>query len=392
MTATTHAPETNQIKINEYFSLTGTNQLCMMKEWRDREIKHFYRQKKMVRQTVDISVVAKEVGLSKTTVSYILSGKYQQVKIAPDTAKRVLQVADKLGYRSNFWAKSLVNKRSRLIGVLYPDITGSAAHQITEGIQEALGEKDYETVLAVSFWNRRQEMREIELMLEKRVEGIIALPQAGSEQTFQVALNANCPVVHICDWLPGVQASSVTLDVEDAVFKVLYHLHQLGKKKIHLLAVDYPSKTLEEREDAFKNGLSKLGLPVSPDSVTYTELAKEMSVYEKTRAIVERADRPDALVCISDAIAMYALSELARLGVRIPEDLAVAGIGNLQFTDHPFFALTTVDECRKEIGRQAVNLMLRQINEEYREIEHIRIKGPLITRQSTVGGSRLPIF
>jgi DNA-binding LacI/PurR family transcriptional regulator len=343
----------------------------------------------MSKQTVDINVVAKEVGLSKTTVGYILSGKYKQVKIAPDTAKRVLQVADKLGYRSNFWAKSLANKRSRMIGVLFPDISGSWAQQVTEGIQGALDDDDYEAVLAVSLWNRHKEMREIELMLEKRVEGIIAVPQAGSEQTFQIALNANCPVVHICDWLPGIQASSVMLDVEDAVYKILYHLHQQGKKNIHFLAVDYPSKTLEEREEAFKRGMTKLGLPVSSDNVTYTELSQEMSIYEKTRMIARRADRPDALVCISDAVAMFALSELARLGVRVPEDMAVTGIGNMELTDHPFFALTTVDECRREIGRQAVNLMFRQINEEYREVEHIRIKGPLITRQSTVGGNRL---
>jgi LacI family transcriptional regulator len=339
-----------------------------------------------------VDEIAKKVGLSKTTVSYVLRGKHQQVNIATETADRILKVANELGYRSNFWAKSLVNKRSRMIGVLFPDISGSSAHQITQGIQEALGENEYEAVLAVSFWDRRTEMREIELMLEKRVEGIIALPLAGSEQTFQIALNANCPVVHICDWLPGIQASSVTLDVEDAVYKILYHLYQQGKKKIHFLAVDYPSKTLEEREEAFKRGLAKLGLPMSPDSVTYTELAKEMSIYEKTRMIAQSPDRPDALMCISDAVGMFALSELARMGVRVPEDLAVTGIGNMQLTDHPFFALTTVDECRREIGRQAVRLMFRQINGDSQEVEHIRIKGSLVTRQSTVGGNRLSLI
>jgi DNA-binding LacI/PurR family transcriptional regulator len=346
------------------------------------------REEFMSRQMTSVDEIAKKVGLSKTTVSYVLRGKHQQVNIATETADRILQVANELGYRSNFWAKSLVSKRSRMIGVLYPEIRGSSAHEITEGIQQALGEKDYEAVLAVSFWNRQQEMREIELMLEKRVEGIIALPQAGSEQTFQIALKANCPVVHICDWLPGIQASSVTLDPEDAIYKILYHLHQQGKKNFHFLAVDYPSKTLEERQEAFKKGLIKLGLPVNSDNVTYADLAKEMSVYEKTRMIAERTNRPDALVCISDAVAMQALSELARLGVRVPEDLAVTGIGNLELTDHPFFALTTVDECRKEIGQQAANLMFRQINEEHRDVEHVRIKGPLITRQSTVGGKR----
>jgi len=346
----------------------------------------------MLKTTVDLGAVARESGLSRTTVSYILSGKHQQVKISPATAQRVMKVADKLGYRSNFWARSLVRKKSQLIGVLFPDITGSAAQQITEGIHEVLTQNNYETILAVSFWKREEERRQVELMLEKRVEGIVALPQAGSEETFQMVKNAGCPLVFICDWLPGVAASSVTLDVDDAMNKVLYHLHQLGRKLIHLLSVDYGSKTLQDREAAFKKGLASLGLPVGPDSISYTELARDISVYEKARQLVERSDRPEAVVCISDAVAVLTLSELARLRIKVPDELAVASIGNLQLTDHPFFALTTVDECRKEIGRQAVNLMFKRINGGSGGPEHIRIKGPLITRSSTVGGSRFDLM
>jgi len=342
----------------------------------------------MAKPAVDIARIADDVGLSRTTVSYVLNGKYQQVKIPEKTAARVLEAAQRLGYRSNFWAKSLVSKRSRLIGVMFPDITGSAAHQIMEGVQDVFDEAGYEAIMAVSFWKREREQREIELMLEKRIEGILALPQAASEATFDVAVKAGCPVVFMCDWLPRVKASSVTMDTQDAVWKCLEHLAQQGRNNIKFLAVDYASKTLVEREEAFKAGLAQLGLNVSADSVVYTELAKLDSVYRVIRDITQGADRPDALVCVSDAVALSALSECARLGVRIPGDLAVTGLGNLQFTDHPFFSLTTVDECRKEIGKQAAQLVLQQISQDQvRPVkpEHIRIKSPLIIRNSTGG-------
>ncbi len=342
-------------------------------------------------KTVDISVVAKEVGLSRTTVSYVLNGKSRQMKIAPQTADRVKSAARELGYVPNYWAKSLVRKRSKLIGVLYPDISGSAAHEITEGIQDVLGQNEYESILAVSFWNPKQEKREIELMLEKRVEGIIALPQVGSEKAYQLAINANCPVVFMCDQLASVAASSVTMDAESAIFKLLSHLRDQRCKRIHMMAVDYKSQTLIEREQAFRKGIVKLGLEYDEDCVSYTRLASEFSIYEKTRLLVEKKNRPDALLCISDAVAMIVLSELARLGVKVPDDIAVASLGNMQFTDHPFFSLTTVDECRKDIGRQAASMLLGQIDKNNFEPEHIRIKGPLITRTSTVGGRNLQI-
>ncbi len=346
------------------------------------------------KRAVAIKEIADNVGLSKTTVSYVLSGKYRSVNISEETADRVLKVAREMGYRSNFWARSLVHKRSKLIGVLYPDLTGSAAHQITQGIQDVLGRDGYEAILAVSFWDSEKERREIELMLEKRVEGIIALPQPGSEEAYQSSIQSNCPVVFVGDYLPKIPASSVTLDPKDTVYKLLNHLHQLGHRRIYLLTVDYPSATLLEREEAFKVHLRELGLEFKKEYIYRAKLATESSVYERTREIIRSANKPDALVCISDTIALQALGELARLNVSVPEDLAVVGIGNLELTDHPFFALTTVDECRRELGRQSARFILERIEmSQFSEAgpKHIRIKGPLIVRRSTVGGNQINI-
>ena len=346
-------------------------------------------------QSVSIKKIAAAVGLSRTTVSYVLSGKHQDVNISETTAEQVLTMASKMGYRPNFWARALVKRNSKLIGVLFPDLSGSAAHEITLGIEDVLGKNGYEAILAVSFWNPKKERREVEMMLEKQVAGIISLPQPGSELTYQMPLQSDCPVVFVGDYLPKTPASSVTLDTEDAIQKLLNHLHQLGYRKIHLLTIDYPSTTLLDREKAFTTALARLRMDGGLKSVSYAELGSEPSVYREVRDIMARSDRPDALVCISDSIAMMALSELARLNIAIPRDLAVAGIGNLNMTDHPFFGLTTVDECRRELGRRAAELILRLTEvDPLSEItpEHIRIKGPLIVRPSTVAGNRFNLI
>ena len=119
-----------------------------------------------------------------------------------------------------------------------------------------------------------------------------------------------------------------------------------------------------------------------------------MSVYENVRNLMQQKDRPSALVCVSDPVAMQALGELARLEVDVPEDLAVASIGNVDGSDHPFFSLTTVDECRVELGREAARILLKQQDasddQSDPEVQNIRVKGPLITRASTVGAGLRP--
>ncbi|MBN1437196.1 MAG: LacI family DNA-binding transcriptional regulator [Sedimentisphaerales bacterium] len=338
---------------------------------------------------VGIADIAKEVGLSKTTVSFVLNRKHREVKIAPETAARVLKTAQQLGYRSNYWAKSLVNRKTHLVGVMYPDLTGSSAHEVTKGIQQVLDIHGYDSLLAVYYWDRDKERRELEMMLEKRVEALIALPYALSAEAYKEVLAEGCPVVFMCDYLMKVEgASSVALDPVDSVEKCVYHLHKLGHRNIAFMTVQYEAETLLGREEAFKRSLQQLDLPYHDGSIVRTMLADVSSVAQSVREFMTRKNRPTALVTISDALGLQTLTELGKLKVRVPKELAVASIGNMGFTDNPFFSLTTVDECREEVGRQAAKLVMRYLDTKDGtkiDPEHIRIKGPLIERRSTLG-------
>ncbi|MBN1437201.1 MAG: LacI family DNA-binding transcriptional regulator [Sedimentisphaerales bacterium] len=339
---------------------------------------------------VGIGDIAREVNLSKTTVSYALRGKQDQVNLSPETVEKIHQAAKRLGYRPNYWARALVSKETKSVGVLFNDLTGSAAHEITRGIQEVLGFHGYETMLSVSFWEEAKCRKELKLMLEKRVDGIIATPQPICEDSYAAAVDEGVPVVFIGDYSVSSKIPSVVLDPEDAIYKLLNHLHQVGHRDIGFLTVDFNSPILTEREQVFKCGLKKLGLECKDNWIHRAELANEISVFENVRNLMSQEDRPSALVCISDPVAMQALGELARLEISVPDTLAVASIGNIEGSDHPFFSLTTVDECRVDLGREAARILLKKQDGSYNETPSIRIKGPLITRASTVGASLRP--
>ena len=332
---------------------------------------------------VGIIEISQSLGLSKTTVAYILNGQYRKVKISPKTAEHVIKTAKKMGYRPNYWAKSLAMNKSKLVGMIFPDLGHSVADQVVRGSQKVLDGSSYQSLLAVYHWDPVREAREIELMLEKQVGCIIALPYAGSSKCYEDAVKSGCRVVFICDYLKGINIPSVVLDPDDSVCKVVRHLYELGHKNIHLLSVDYNASIFQDREKTFQQELCRLGLHFDEESISRSVLGNVSSVNKQVQLLMARKNPPTALFCICDAIAMESLAELDRLGVKVPGQIAVAGLGNVLMADHSFFSLTTVDEKLEEIGRCAAELALRR-EDAFKSTEHILIKGDLIVRGSTL--------
>jgi LacI family transcriptional regulator len=342
----------------------------------------------MAKNTVKMSDIASEVGLSRTTVSYILNNCYEKAKIAPMTAKRVMDVARKMGYQPNYWARSLVSQKSMLIGVVFPDLNASAAHEMTRGIQQVLGTQGYNIYIGVYFWDPELEAREINFMRQTQVEGIIALPHPKSKEVYANLVRDGFKLVFLGDYLPEVNANYVVLNAEDAASKIIKHLYQLGHRNIHLLSVDLASQTLLEREQAFEKEIIKHNLPFSKNNISRAILANPDSVSQKVERIMNMSNRPTALVCISDALAVEATTELSQLRYKIPQDIAVTGIGNLSMAANPFFSISTVQECREAMGRSAAELMIQQFTGkslDKEQVSQLRVKGDFIERSSTIG-------
>ena len=341
----------------------------------------------MPKKNVNIKTIADAVGLSKTTVSYVLNGEYRKMNISEKTALLINKTAKSLGYRSNYWAKSLASQKSGLIGVVFPDLSNDFAHKIVKKMLEELEPAGYDILIGAYFWDPRRERKELELMLERRVEGLLAIPSVESNESFRSVIETKCPLVFICDYLPALDVPSVILDPIDSTRKILAHLPSIGRGKTALLSVDYPSKVLVEREKTFiaSNRLKK-GCNSHP-LVFKSELADTESVKKNVRGIMSSVSRPDALICISDSIAYSALSELANMGIRVPEDVAVASYGDLPMSEHSSISLTTVVEPHAQIAEKAIAVLLERIETGKSKTEssrNFRLKGDLIVRHSTV--------
>ncbi len=341
----------------------------------------------MAKQRVSLVEIAKEVGLSKSTVSFVLNNRDREMKIAPATARRVHQAARKLGYRSNHWAKSLARQKTLLIGLLFPDLRESAAHMVAEGVYTELEKSDYQPLLGVYFWDTQRHAREIELMLEKRVDGIIALPHANAAQDYELILANKVPLVLMGDYFPEYEISSITLDPQDCVRSIVRHLRQLGHRSVHLLTVAYNSPTLKEREEAFRREMVAAGCPIANEAVWRTVLGESASVAPLVQQMLSLKNRPTALACISDSLAIEVLTQLDKMGLRAPADLAVTGIGNLPQADNPFISLTTVNGCWEDFGWQAARLIMEQLENDRPDhvVQHVRLKGELFARRTTLG-------
>ena len=196
------------------------------------------------------------------------------------------------------------------------------------------------------------------------------------------------PLYFVGDYFPEYEVSSVMLDPCDSMSKIIRHLQQLGHEHIHFLTVDYNSPNLIERKQAFLEAAEEASCPVSSDHIWQTVLGEASSVKDLIAQMMKNKTRPTALVCISDSLALEAMVQLTRLGHRIPQDIAVTGVGNLPLSENPLISLTTVDGCREERGRRAAQLILKKIRDRKNTNDtqsHILLKGSLITRQTTLG-------
>ncbi|OHB58774.1 MAG: hypothetical protein A2Y12_00025 [Planctomycetes bacterium GWF2_42_9] len=339
------------------------------------------------KRNVRIVDISRKVGVSTATVSYVLNGKHVDAKIPQKTADHILQTAKKMGYRPNYWAKSLAMQKSKMVGLIVPDLGFSVADQLLKGIQRVFDGAGYQVLLAAYHWDREREAREVELMLEKQVDCIIALPFAGSAKIYEDAVTHGCRVIFVCDYLRDVDIASVVLDSDVSVCKALKHLHGLGHERIHLLSVDYNAAVFQDREDVFRREISKLGLSFDDTNISRTILGDVSSIHEQVRSLVSQRNRPTALFCICDALALESLSELAMLGVKVPDELAVVGLGNTAMAENVFFSLTTVDERVEEIGRCAAELALRK-DDAFGPIERLLVQGDLYVRGSTVKANK----
>ncbi len=311
--------------------------------------------------------VAREAGVSRTTVSIVLRGHTASKKIGADTIRRVVAAAEKLKYVPNLMARSLRQQKSGSIGVVIGNFRSDWADSLMAGMQEVFEPSGYTPFFSAHRFDARRAHNELLACLRRRDEGVVYQPMPGETRFYNRLRDADAPLLYLADRPPNTpQASFVGWDSVTATRVAIRHLVETGRNRIAMVGLDYPMEMNRGCQKVFIDVLKETGLPLqdrwialAPPSWTLERIMN----WALDRFMPPGREYPDAVFALGDTLALALLEILDVRGIRVPEDVAVMGLGDLPLTGHTRIGLSTVREPTREIGRQAAKLMLELINE-----------------------------
>lgn len=338
-----------------------------------------------------IRSIADKVGVAPCTVSAVLCGQARQRRVGAKTERKVLDVAHRLGYTPNVLAQGLRQRRTGVIGVLFADFTNNWADRVMTGMDPVLDRTGHTPLIAIHRWNPVHEARILDRFLQRRVDGIIGVPLPGSVRLYEDLRRRGVPMLFLSDTLDETPwAGFVAWDSAAATQTAVRHLLGIGRRRIALLHQNWASRLSGRiRIEAFHAELRAAGAEDRPEwTMSVAGDAEVEGMIQKVFVDAPPSERPDAIYANNDGLAFCALTALRRLGLRVPEDVAVVGMGDLPRGDDSGAGLSSVREPCEELGRlaaEAMNYMTGdRTSADSSSVSQIFVSGDeLIVRRST---------
>jgi LacI family transcriptional regulator len=309
---------------------------------------------------VRLKDIARDLGVSVVTVSKVLRNHSD---ISEETRQRVLKRMKDLNYQPNLAARALVTGRTHLLGLVVPDLVHPFFGEVAKGITRVVREKGYSLVIASSEEDAALEKQEIEQLLARRVDALLVASAQWTVESFRRAEEQKTPYVLLDRKFEGLRANFVGVDDEAAGVLATEHLVRMGCKRIaHIRGPEV--STAVGRAEGYRRALAKHGLSPLPGYVIAGRTSDDRgdtSGYEAMKKLLTLEPRPDGVFCYNDPVGMGALRALLEAGLRVPQDVAVVGCGNVVYADLLRVPLTSVDQDSASIGEKAALLALELI-------------------------------
>ncbi|MCB9460140.1 MAG: LacI family DNA-binding transcriptional regulator [Anaerolineaceae bacterium] len=325
--------------------------------------------------------VARLAGVSRATVSYVINGVDTQ-GITDDTRRRVMNAINELGYVINAGAQALRSGDTKTIGVMLSLYDNPFQWGILNGISREANEAGYKVLLANSALNATQENQRISELAEQRVDGLILVIELGAlpNQIKQQLRKSTHPIVEITSTVSDFDYLRHGYD--DATVVIMNHLFELGHRHIAFLHGVQGAIQGLDRLNAYRQAFANANLPFDERWVYHCGPSRE-DAYQATMNILSQPDRPTALLAINDILAIAAIRAAHDLGLSVPNDLSVAGFDDNPDVKYMIPSLTTVGSDTEQIGRHAVQLLVKRLTYPESKRETITAGWQVQVREST---------
>ncbi|RED58565.1 LacI family transcriptional regulator [Cohnella lupini] len=328
-----------------------------------------------------IKDVAKYAGVSVTTVSRVLNGeKY----VTDDLKARVRKAIDDLGYSPSHIARSLVRKKTNLIGVIVPDVTSSFYSTILSTIEKTASLNDYNLLVCNIIEDTDKELKYLNVFKEMRVDGIIIMHEKINEEIRELISKLGIPIIFSSVKPADQPFISVIIDDYSAAYDATRHLIDLGHSRIGFIGGDMNDVTSgQNRYFGYIHALSDFGIDQVEAHIRFGDY-KTRSGYEMMKEILASRTRPTAVFAVSDDMAVGAMNCIKDYGLTVPDDISVIGFDGSQLTEQVRPRLSSMEQPILEMGKVTVDALLDLISgNEAKRKEDVILKHMLVVRDSS---------
>ncbi|SLM65044.1 DNA-binding transcriptional regulator CytR [Dickeya aquatica] len=323
--------------------------------------------------------VADKAGVSTATVSRALTSPD---KVSALTRRKVEQAAQAVGYSAQHLSRNLKRHESRTILALVPDISDPFFGKMLRGIEDTAAQRGYLVLIGDCAYQRHGERTFLDLITARQIDGILLL---GSPLPFDVGKEERRhlpPMVMANEFAPELDMPTVHIDNLTAAFEAVSYLHQLGHRRIACIAGPDQIPLSEYRLQGYIQALRRCGLTVDNQYIVRGDFSYDAGARGLTQLMSHPTPPPPSFVH-SDIIALGALTQARKMGLDVPRDLSLIGFDDIEQANHCFPALTTVAQPRYEIGREATQLLLAQLQQHKVRRGSRLMSSQLVIRDST---------
>lgn len=332
----------------------------------------------MARKKATLLDVAQKANVSKSTVSQYLNRRYEYM--SAETKQRIQQAIEELGYQPNVLARSLKQKTTATIGVIVANLLHRFTTEITRAIEDYCHMYDYHVIICNTDEDPAKEKKYIDMLRAKQVDGVIIIPTCRNDEVYRQLAQDHYPVVLLDRKVEGVPFPTVVMDNIHSAYVCTSHLIDRGHRNIAIITPPTNISTRAERIQGYRAAMQDHGITGNDQYVRSVPIRE---VAQQVRELLQLEQPPTALLAGNDLVLMEVLPYLLEQKVRIPEDLALVSIDDVEFAKFISPPLTTLKHPAVQMAYKAAELLLEQTKNKAALAPEIHsFSGTLQVRQS----------
>ncbi|MGV8139906.1 MAG: LacI family DNA-binding transcriptional regulator [Mangrovibacterium sp.] len=331
--------------------------------------------------------IAKQVGVSKTLVSFVLNGRGKEFRISEEICRKVLDSAKELNYQPNRLAQGLRTGKTKTIGLIIADIANPFFGKLGREIEQEAARYGYHVIFCSSDENPEKSEQQIAMLQQSQVDGYIISPPIHSEEQIRSLSKGSIPYVLIDRYFPGIESNCIVVDNFEAAYRATNHLLKLGRKKIANITVNLELVNMRERTEGYKQALADRSIKVDENLIKVLPFShdnKDVSMAIRELAGDRDNLKVDAILFSTSKIGIMGIECITEIGLKIPDEIAVVSFDNADAYKICVSPVSVVAQPLKEIGTKAVRILLDEIAhpETLRKHQKIVLKTGFIVRKS----------